>query len=81
MELPEADCQGRSLGSPLALLVESVSVVFDGIKWLLVKAFLSCETNPLVVFRLQSTGLLEGSFRCAHWHLVFQLLWHSIQHI
>ena len=66
VELPKADWQGQSLGSPLALLVESVSVVFDGIKLLLVKAFLSCKTNPLVVLRLERTGLLEGSFLCAH---------------
>ena len=66
---------------PLALLMESVSVVFDAIKWLVVKTLLSCDTSPLVVLCLERTGLLEGSFLCVHWHLGFQLLWHSVQHI
>ena len=51
------------------------------IKWLVVKTLLSCDTSPLVVLCLERTGLLEGSFLCVHWHLGFQLLWHSVQHI
>ena len=61
--------------------MESVSVEFDAIKWLVVKALLSYNTSPLVVLCLERTGFLEGSFLCVHWHLGFQLLWHSVQYI